>query len=82
MLLWWIGNAVLALVVLAVLVVLLQRLTRPVADIKQHAADALHEGVGLLVELDALEELAETRDRARQANAGVQRYSQALEQLL
>lgn len=82
MILWWIGNIIFILVVIPVVVMLLQRLTQPVVEIRQYAADALEHGVNLIAELDSLEELVETRDRARQVNEGVQRYGKALDQLL
>lgn len=63
MTLWWIGNAVLALVIIPVVVVLLVRLRRQVLEIRAYADDTLEHGVLAIAELDAVDELVETRER-------------------
>lgn len=63
MTLWWIGNAVFLLVVIPVVVLLLHNLRTPVIEIRQYADDALEHGVLAIANLDAVDELVETRDR-------------------
>lgn len=63
MVLWWIANVVLVLVVFPVVVVLLHRLREPVLEIRAYADDALEHGVLAIAELDAVDELVETRAR-------------------
>lgn len=82
MILWWIGNIIFILVVIPVVLVLLQRLTQPVVEIKQYADDAVEHGQLLVSNLDALEDLVETRNLVRQVNEGVERYAKALDQIL
>lgn len=82
MILWWIGNIIFILVVIPVVLVLLQRLTQPVVEIKQYADDAVEHGQLLVSNLDALEDLVETRNLVRQVNEGIERYAKALDQIL
>lgn len=63
MTLWWIGNAVFLLVVIPVVVLLLHHLRAPVIEIQRYADDALEHGVLAIANLDAVDELVETRDR-------------------
>lgn len=61
--LWWIGNAVLLLVVVPAVVLLLHRLRQPVLEIRGYAEDALEHGVLAIAALDSIDDLAETRER-------------------
>lgn len=63
MTLWWIGNAVLGLVIIPAVVLLLHRLWREVLEIRRYADDTLEHGVLAIAELDAVDELIETRER-------------------
>lgn len=63
MTLWWIGNGVLALVIIPVVVLLLHRLHLQVLEIRAYADDTLEHGVLAIAELDAIDELVETRER-------------------
>lgn len=79
---WWIGNAIVYLVVLPLVVVLLHRLHRTVVEIRRYADDALEHGVGAIAHLDAVDELAETRDRVRLLRDQVTDYGGAVTRLL
>lgn len=81
MVLWWIGNIVLILVVFPVVVLLLRDVLTATKEIDAYAADALEHGVLAIAQLDTLDELDTTGEAAERANAGVQRYCQALNQL-
>lgn len=63
MTLWWIANGLLLLVIIPVVVLLLHRLRQPVLEIRAYADDVLEHGVQALANLDAVDELVETRER-------------------
>ncbi len=75
MTLWWLGNALFILVVIPVVVLLLHALLRPVVEIGKYADDILEHGVGAIAQLDAIEDLATTGDRAEQVNRELSRYA-------
>ena len=82
MVLWWIGNIIFLAVVIPVVLSLLNRIMRPAVEIKRYADDILEHGVLLIASLDAVEELLKTRDLVKRVGAGVQRYGQALDQVM
>ena len=59
----WIGLAVLLVIALVVLG-LLQAVVRPVLEIRRYADDILAAGLGIAKNLDAVDELAHTRELA------------------
>ncbi len=75
MTLWWLGNALFLLVVIPVVVLLLHALLRPVVEIGKYADDILEHGVGAIAQLDAIEDLVTTGDRAEQVNRELSRYA-------
>ena len=79
---WWIGNAVLFVVVIPVVVFLANKVLRPVKEIKAYADDVLEHGVGLTGALDAIPKLAETRALTATARQTVTEYGAAVEALL
>lgn len=79
---WWIGNAVFLLVVIPAVLFLLDKLRRPVTEIRDYVDDTLEHGVLAISALDAVEDLTETRDQVKELKAGVVRYGQALDDLL
>ena len=81
MLLWWIGDAVL-LVVTLVLVMLLQRVMKPIGEIQKHANDILEHGAGLSNNLTAIPKLLQTQRLASVARQGVGAYGAAITKLL
>lgn len=82
MVLWWIANLLLLLVVIPLVVVLLHRLRRPVLEIRRYAEDALEHGVLAIAELDAVDELVETRERIALLRTQVAAYGGSVARLL
>lgn len=83
MVLWWIGNAVLLLVVVPVLVALLNRLLAAVERIRGAADDILAGGVALTGELDDVPELLATTDQViDEVAVGAVRYAGSVAKLL
>lgn len=83
MTLWWIGNAVLILVVFPVVLILLNRVLEPVERIRIVVDDILKNGVELTGLLDNVPELlAETDDTVEEVAVGAIRYAGRVERLL
>jgi hypothetical protein len=80
--LWWIGNLILAAVVIPVVLVLLRNLMRPVDQIGREADAILAGGVTIAAQLDLLGGLVPTRDSIKQIGAGVAAYGAALDRIL
>jgi len=80
--LWWIGNLALALVVVPLVLLLANRVLRPVMQIKEYADDILVHGVGLTGTLDAVPKLVRTKELTGAALGLVGRYGAALRRLL
>lgn len=83
MALWWIGNAVLLLVVVPVLVALLNRVLAALERIRAASDDILAGGVALVGELDAAPDLlAQTDDTIEAVSVGAVRYAGSVAKLL
>ena len=83
MVLWWIGNAILLLVVVPVLVALLNRVLAALERIRAATDDILVGGVALTGELDDLPEmLAVTDGTVRDVSTGAVRYAGSVAKLL
>lgn len=83
MTLWWIGNAVLLLVVVPVLVALLNRVLAALEQIRGAADDILDGGLALVAELDDVPELLAATDRTiGEVSAGAVRYAGSVATLL
>lgn len=82
MALWWIGNAIFILVVIPVVLVLLQRLVRPVIDIRKTVTTIHDQAGGISGALDAVPALLGTRDRVKHVGALLTRYVTAVDRLL
>lgn len=83
MVLWWIGNAILLLVVVPVLVALLSRLIGAVERIRGASDDILAGGVALTGKLDDLPEMLATTDEViGEIAVGAVRYAGSVAQLL
>lgn len=83
MTLWWIGNAILLLVVVPVLVALLNRLLAAVERIRRATDDILVGGVELTRELDDTPEMLATTDGGVKAvTTGAVRYAGSVAKLL
>jgi hypothetical protein len=82
MALWWLGNLILAAVVIPVVLLLLKNLLAPVEKIGGEADTILAGGVTVASQLDQLEYVVHTRDSIQQVRAGVAAYGVALDKLL
>jgi hypothetical protein len=83
MVLWWIGNAILLLVVVPVLVALLNRVLAALERIRGATDDILAGGVALTGELDDVPEmLAVTDGTVRDVSTGAVRYAGSVAKLL
>lgn len=81
--LWWIGNAVLLLVVVPVLVALLNRVLAALERIRGASDDILDAGVALTGELDGVPEaLAQTDRTIHDVSVGATRYAGSVAKLL
>jgi hypothetical protein len=81
--LWWIGNALLLLVVVPVLVALLNRVLAALERIRGAADEILAGGVALIGELDEVPELLATTDRTiNDVSVGAVRYAGSVAKLL
>jgi hypothetical protein len=80
---WWIGNAILLLVVVPVLVALLNRVLAALERIRAATDDILGGGVALTGELDDVPEmLAVTDGTVRDVSTGAVRYAGSVAKLL
>lgn len=83
MTLWWIGNAILLLVVVPVLVALLNRVLAALERIRGAADDILAGGVALADELEPAPALLATTDRTvGEVATGAVRYAGSVAKLL
>jgi hypothetical protein len=80
---WWIGNAILLLVVVPVLVALLNRVLAALERIRAASDEILAGGVALAGELDNVPELLATTDGTiRDVATGAVRYAGSVAKLL
>ena len=83
MVLWWIGNAVLLVVILPVVIFLLNRVLAAVERIRAATDGILRGATALLDDLDGVPEaLAETDDVVREVAVGATRYAGSVARLL
>jgi hypothetical protein len=83
MVLWWIGNAVLLVVILPVVIYLLNRVLAAVERIRHATDDILTGGVALVGELsDVPAALATTDETVREVSVGAVRYAGSVAKLL
>lgn len=83
MVLWWIGNAVLLLVILPVVIALLNRVLAAVERIRAATEQILAGGVALVGELDGVPQaLATTDETIRAVSVGAVRYAGSVAKLL
>lgn len=79
---WWIGNALLLLVVIPLVLHVADRVIRAANEINQYADDILANGLLVAANLDPVPALVETRSMVGDTLAGVARYGQALDEIL
>ncbi|HLQ57537.1 MAG TPA: hypothetical protein VK162_25115 [Streptosporangiaceae bacterium] len=83
MVLWWIGNAILLLVILPVVIFLLNRVLAVLERIRAATDEILSGGVALAGELDGVPEaLATTDSTVREVAVGAVRYAGSVAKLL
>ena len=83
MTLWWVGNAILVILVVPILVALLNRILAALERIRGASDDILAGGVGLVGELDGVPEmLAVTDSTVRDVTVGATRYAGSVAKLL
>jgi hypothetical protein len=83
MVLWWIGNAILLLVVLPVVIYLLNRVLAALERIRAATDDILAGGVELVGELSGVPDgLATTDSTVKQVSVGAVRYAGSVAKLL
>ena len=83
MVLWWIGNAILLLVVLPVVIFLLNRVLAALERIRAATDDILAGGVELVGELSGVPDgLATTDHTVKQVSVGAVRYAGSVAKLL
>jgi integral membrane sensor domain MASE1 len=83
MVLWWIGNAILLLVVVPVLVALLNRVLAALERIRGASDNILAGGVALIGELNEVPKLLATTDTTiRAVSVGAVRYAGSVAKLL
>lgn len=83
MVLWWIGNAILLLVILPVVIALLNRVLAALERIRAATDDILSGGVALEGELDGVSAaLATTDETVKEVANGAVRYAGSVAKLL
>jgi hypothetical protein len=83
MVLWWIGNAVLLIVILPVVIFLLNRVLAAVERIRGATDEILTGGVALIGELNGVPEALATTDRTvNEVSVGAVRYAGSVAKLL
>ena len=83
MVLWWIGNAILLVVILPVVIALLNRVLAALERIRGATDEILAGGVRLVGELDDVPDLLATTDKTiREVSVGAVRYAGSVAKLL
>lgn len=79
---WWIGNAVLLLVVIPLVAHLANGLVRRTQEVRDYASDILAHGLGITANLDPVPALADTAGLVRVARDAAAQYAAAVDALL
>ncbi|HEX5291453.1 MAG TPA: hypothetical protein VFX25_21515 [Streptosporangiaceae bacterium] len=80
---WWIGNAILLVVILPVVIALLNRVLAALERIRGATDQVLAGGVTLVGELDGVPELLATTDKTiKEVSVGAVRYAGSVAKLL
>ena len=79
---WWIGNIVLIFIVAPVCIFFLNKVLRPIFEIKAYADDILEHGVALTGTLDSVPKLVRTKELTSAARVSAGRYATAVNRLL
>jgi hypothetical protein len=81
MVLWWIGNALLVLVVIPVVLYLARIIISLALEIRRYAFDILEHGAGIDRNLEPVPALLETRQNVSDVKDAAVRYLGALERM-
>lgn len=76
---WWVGNAVLLLVVVPLVVALATQIIRLLHEVNRYAEDILEHGVGLSANLEPVPALLDTRDLVDRVADEATRYVTGLD---
>lgn len=79
---WWLGLALVVLVVVPLVLFLAVEIIRSIAEIRRYSEDILEHGVGLAGALDPVPELAHTRELTTAVAPVFQQLAAGLKQLL
>jgi len=79
---WWIGLAVLFLVVIPLVLLLVQRVLGHLREISHYADDVLTHGVGITNNLEPVPALVQTGELVNSAGGKLARYVGAVDRLL
>ena len=79
---WWIGNAMLLLVVIPLVVLVASGLVRRTREVRDYASDILAHGLGIATNLDPIPALADTAGLIRVTRDAAAQYAAAVEVLL
>lgn len=82
MILWWIGNLVLALVIAPVVVFLLYSVLDAARTVRRTLEDIEEVGVKMVSDLGPVPELLKTESYVSQTTDGLARYGAALDEIL
>jgi len=82
MVLWWIGNAVLLVVIAPVVVFLLYRVLEAARAVRRAADGIAGVGTAMVVDLKPVAELVKTESYVSQTTKGLARYGAALDEIL
>lgn len=80
--LWWLGIALLFLVVIPTVVLLAHRLAGVIREIGRYADDALEYGLATTENLDPIPALIDTRELVKRVGTGLDPYLEATERRL
>lgn len=80
--LWWLGLAVVVLVVIPVVLFVAVEIVRSLVEIRRYSEDILDHGVGLAGALDAVPELGHSRRLSADVGAGFASVAAALARVL
>lgn len=76
---WWVGNAVLLLVVVPLVVALATQIIRLLHEVNRYAEDILEHGLGLSANLEPVPALLDTRDLVDRVADEATRYVTGLD---
>lgn len=79
---WWIGNALLLLVVIPLVAFLATRLARRAREVREYTTETLTHGLGITANLDPIPALADTARLVETARSAASGYANVVAMLL